>query len=243
MQIALCEDNAAEAQMLQEYIETVMAEWGYTAQVVRFLNGEDLLHEIEKNIRFSILFLDIYMDALSGIDTACTVRERGENMPIIFVTTSREFAIEGFRLGAVHYIIKPITLDDVRQALGRCTEVLREQARRINVKMEDRTPRSILARDIHYAEIYDKRCILHLAGEDIATRLSLAELEEMLDGNENFIRCHRCYLVNLQHVRCIEGRDFVLHNGRRAMIAQRDTVRVRRIYGDYLFRKTRGGEK
>lgn len=241
MQIALCEDNAADARLLQEYIEQVMAEDGYTARVTRFESGEAFLRAYDAGEAFSILFFDVYMGGMTGVDAASAVRARGGEMPIIFTTTSADFAVEGFRLGAAHYIIKPVRLDDVRQALERCEGVLRNQARRIEVKTEGKTPRSLLVGDIHYAEVYDKLCVLHMAAGDVETRLSLAELEALLDGDEGFVRCHRSYLVNLRHVRGIDGGDFVMEDGRRAAIAQRDAARVRKAYGDYLFNQTRGG--
>ncbi len=102
MQIALCDDEERQLDLLGGFLRAYEAEHGMDLTLTRFFSGEALLAAPRE---FSIVFMDIYLDGLLGTET---IRRLGGEAQVVFITTSREHAIEAFGLGAVHYLLKPI---------------------------------------------------------------------------------------------------------------------------------------
>lgn len=240
MNIAICDDNTAEQHSLAECINKILEERKIKSTTVLFSSGEELLRSRRVN-SFSVYFLDIYMDHVSGIQAAYTIRERNPDAVIIFVTSSPDHMGEGFDVGAVHYLLKPITKTAVEQAIDRALRLTHEQERYITLTV-DRTPRRVLLSEILVVESRDKSCIITTKTDTLRSYIRLNELEKMLDDNR-FLRCHRSYLINMDHASGVIGNDFKMTNKVLVPIKRDHRLAMKKLFQDYCFEKLRKGMK
>lgn len=230
MRIAVCDDDPLEQKQI------IQALWGWdpTPQAELFSDGASLL-EAARVSPFSIAFLDIYLPGEDGIDIAKSLREISPETGIVFVTVSKEHAIDAFSLAALHYLVKPVTTEQITEAFRRLTM--------LHIKRRE-TISFTVGRD-SYTIFLDQICCLESArhavevlltdGRRLKVWLSLNDLGEKL--GDGFLKTNRGTLVNMDHIEQM-GRDTcVLRDGTRLVISKQRRSAVREIYNDYLFSK------
>jgi len=239
LHIGLCDDLCSDLALLEEYILHYMDTHSIDCTISKFESGEALLENLQnaQNQQYDIVFLDIYMEGKNGVETARALRNAGLNCMIIFTTTSPDHALDGFEVGAVHYLIKPLTYETVESGLDRCKQLFAQCGQYIEVKT-GRTMTRILLKDLVFAEVYGNTLLIHTAFEEVKTYISLDELLKLLPP-ENFLHCHRSYVVNMNFIASQDGSDFVLKDSQRIPIPKKDTQRMRQAYSDYLFSRVR----
>lgn len=184
---------------------------------------------------YHIVFLDIFLQNVSGVDIARTIRARDDQVIIVFITSSGDYTREGYRLGALKYIEKPFEPDDVKAALELAWRL--RQNRETCTLTTKQGKREIALNDIHYVEVSNHTCILHLENEQVQTNLNIDQMALLL-SSPRFVRCHRSYIVNLEHVREV-GRDFVMTSGDRVYIRGKDEKKMSDLFARYLAAETR----
>jgi DNA-binding LytR/AlgR family response regulator len=178
------------------------------------------------------------MGELSGVETAEMIRTQDTDVVIVFTTTSEDFTREGYRLNAYKYMIKPVIRMDVKESLELAL-VKRDRNFEANLEIisEGRAV-SIPFNSIEYVESRDSRSYIKTAcGEEYSTITSLDSLETLLNP-PRFLRSHRAFIVNLDHVDDIDD-DFIMDNGDIAYIRVKDHKRIKNKYDDYIFSKIR----
>ncbi|GHU10189.1 DNA-binding response regulator [Betaproteobacteria bacterium] len=233
LRIAVCEDTDAEAKILLSYIEKS----GMRVDITRFVNGESFL-EVYKQNAFDLIFLDVYMDKLTGVETAEHIREIDTTVVIVFTTTSDDFTRESYRLNAYKYMLKPIHQEDVIDALELAV-IKRDREREASLDiLSESNPVSIPFCSIEYVESRrGKSVVVTEDGAEIVTSISLDALEKLLPP-PRFLRTHRSYIVNFDHVDDIDE-DFIMDNGSIVYIRVKDHNRIKHTYDDYLFNNVR----
>ena len=192
---------------------------------------------------YHIVFLDVYLGGMSGMEVAASIRERDGEVPIVFTTTSPDHALEASRYRSLLYIQKPVSARDVSHCLD-VAEALLERRRRESVTVSTAAGglRDIPYDQLIYVEAQSHRCLIRTAnGELLETVASVTinALEKALP-KPRFLRCHRGFLVNLDFVESFDGPDFMMKGGHRAYVRVRDGRKMKRAYDDYLFARTRG---
>jgi DNA-binding LytR/AlgR family response regulator len=235
LRIALCEDTPVDTDLLTALVE--MTRIPYTLDT--FSSGEALLEIFEKE-KYDLIFLDVYMGELTGVQTAERIRDIDTQVVIVFTTTSEDFTREGYRLNAYKYLLKPVVEEDVLDALELAT-LKRDRAQGATLAIvTDNVPVIILLNDIIFVESSNRRSLIYTTGETYATTLTIDALEKLLPS-PRFLRSHRSYIVNLDHVDDIEE-DFIMDNGDIAYIAVKNHRKIKHAYDDYLFSTARGDE-
>lgn len=231
--IAICEDTEPDLRNLITLIEAA----GIECRVDVFKNGESFVAEFSKG-KYDLIFLDVFMDVLSGVQTAEAIREKDTEVVIVFTTTSEDFTREGYRLNAYKYIIKPVISEDVEESLDLAV-VKRDRNLEASLKIiTDGQAIPIPFNDIVYVESRESRSyVVTSGGEEYPTATSLDSLEALLTP-PRFLRSHRAYIVNLDHVDDVDE-DFIMDNGGIAYIRVKDHKRIKNKYDDYLFNKIR----
>lgn len=232
MKIAICDDFNYDKRQLATIINDYCEINFITVNITEYNSGESLLKQFKKG-SFTIIFLDIYMNELNGIDTAKEIRVIDNDCLLAFVTTSHEHAVEGFSVNALHYLIKPITADKIAAVFNRCQKIFNAAQQSIEV-ISNRLLVKILTKTIHYIEVYDKVCLIHKDSEVIKTYLPLEEIAKQLD-TKKFLYCHRSYIVNMRYITSIEDNDFILQSGKRIPIRKSEKQSLKQMYMDYLF--------
>lgn len=236
MNIAICDDLEVDRKILTDMINRYFTEHNSLVNITTYHNGEDLISNFN-NQNFDLIFLDIYMYKLSGIDTAKEIRKKDANSILVFITTSSDFALDAFDLDALQYLIKPITYDKIKKILDKCLKQLSTNMRFIEV-LEDGHPVKILLNEIYYIDVYDKYCFIHLKDKVIKTHSSLTKLWDFLE-NSSFLKCHRSYIVNMLYIHEMLSNDFILKNGEKIPITKNDKLNLKQTYLDFVFHQMR----
>ncbi len=233
MRIAIVDDIASERDHLKAMLDTQLTRLSLDAGVFPFASGADFLSAAVKE-RFDLVFLDIYMDNENGVDTAEALRHFDMDCLIVFTTTSTDHALDGFRVRAFHYLVKPYTDEDLAALFDEIVKRLPETDRYIEVDTAGGVVRLRL-REILYAEHYQHRIHIHRAdGQETVTRRTFRDFAAGLaDGR--FFLCSRGVLVNLEHAGDFDGTDFILKNGKRIPVSRDLAKAARQAFGDFLF--------
>lgn len=232
MNIAVCEDTKTERDSLCLHIERYFRERSCPVEISVYENGAAFLAVFTPE-KYQAVFLDIYMPGLTGVEIAKKIRETDDVCAIVFTTVSKEHALDGYGVRAIHYLLKPVQYDELKTALDTCHDLFAESMRYIEV-LANRLTVKVLLRDILFIEVYQNACLLHTVRGDVKAYCTLAEIEEKL-GGEPFLRCHRTHIVNMNYIDDIQGDEFLLKDGWRAPIRKAGKGAVKQAWSDYLF--------
>lgn len=238
MKIAVCDDVSADRQIISEYLLRYSQENLLDIQIAEFDGGEELLLAFSAS-PFKIIFIDIYLDGISGVETAYKIREVDKGCSIIFTTSSVDYRADGFEVGAIHYLVKPVTYLDATAAMERCKGHFSSEEKYFSITSARQVIR-IKMKNVLYAEVFGKEVLIHTADGPFKTYKSLSEIADLLQGG-HFLQCHRCYLVNMQHISGILKEGFQLSNGKTIPIRKNGRQNTKDVFTDYLFRSIRGG--
>ena len=224
--VAICDDLEDERRALAQMVR------GY---VRFFASGDELLASSQQLRTCQILFLDIYMPGLSGVETARRLRTAGFDTAIVFATTSIDHGLDSFDVWAADYLTKPFREEEIDRALDWCLEHLPEPMRVLSVYSEGETQEFPLS-SICYLEVFGHRTHIHTLQKIVVVRRGLDDLETAIDSPD-FLRCHRSFLVNMNHVMGLEGSNFRMSDKALVPISIAHQQRVRSAFIDWTYRK------
>ena len=240
MRIAVCDDEKEIREMLAEKVQNIYPE----ADLEIYESGEKLLLSDSQP---DILLLDIQMSGKNGMETAKEFRRNHKNTILIFVTALEEYVFEAFDVGAFHYLVKPFDDKKFEEILRRAEEEIEDRKLKLNICQQETSSFVIMAggkhitvnpEEIIYAEVFDRKIILHTIYEDIEYYGRMKELEKKV--GEDFYRPHRAYLVNFNYIRKYDAATIYLEKGQALMAKQN--------YGDFVkcylqYNRRKGKEK
>lgn len=205
IEIAIVDDDEHFISRFREHVCRYERENGMQFDLKFFRDGMEL---IAANKSFDILFLDIEMKTLDGLATAKEIRKRDEGTVIIFVTNMAQYAINGYEVCALDFIVKPVKYSVFAPKMERAVEVAERNQKEMIWVVTDYEKRKLCVKDIEYAEVAGHRIIYHLPSETIETWDTMKKVRERLEPY-GFCLCNACYLVNLQKVKSFKN-DFVI---------------------------------
>ncbi len=218
IKFAICDDEQHMAQEISNQLSQYMNERQITSYCVNsFSNGHSLL---ENGPDFDVIFLDIQMDELDGMEIAKMLRRRRNHSLLIFVTVLKEYVFDAFEVEAYDYLIKPLDSGHFKRTMDRVIKSLEQRAAKSIVVQRGTSCEVILLAEIVYCEVQGRKIYIHKSdGKIIDYYDKLDDLEQRVD--RRFFRCHRSYLVNLEYVRgCNSGQ---------VMLPQSDKIPVSRL--------------
>lgn len=196
-EIAICDDDVAFVAEFQALLSDVMAERGAAYRLSAFSDPARLLHAVKAGEGFNLIFQDILFGSEKGLRYARLLRERDRNFEVVFVSTNPEYAVESFSAFPLSYLLKPITRARLAEVMDRFLE--KRISRMLSLTIPRGTMR-LLVSDVLFFEIYGHTIVIHLRdGNSRSWTGALKELEDILPPH-CFVRSHRSYLVNLEHV-------------------------------------------
>jgi len=233
LRIAIAEDTKSDTDILVDMINRCQQQ----SSVSLYESGEQFLRSFEKGM-FDLIFLDVFMYELNGIETAERIRDIDTAVVIVFTTTSDDFTRESYRLNAYKYLVKPLVVTDVQDALDLAT-MKRDKAQGATLAIVwENVPVVIPLVDILYIESSNRRSLVYTDDEVYSTSMTIDALEKLLP-QPRFLRSHRSYIVNLDRVDEVSD-DFIMDNGSIAYITVKNHRRIKQKYEDYVFSKVRG---
>lgn len=244
--IAVCDDDPKDLSEFSNHILMLCRERKIDVELKCFSNAQELLEVITE---FDIIFMDIYLKDGNGLEMIQQVRRKISHTLVVFITSSREFAIEAFQVNALHYLVKPLSLPDLESALERCFAMIQatephslaaaEEAKTLTVKIiKNPIPAVIRMHDIQYIEVFRKVSVLHTKKSRFETYASLNSIYEQLD--HSFLRVQRSFIINMNAIEALAGEFIMLNGGTRIPVSRKNRVSIKQQYQDFLFHKARG---
>ena len=209
--ILVCDDEQECRNSVLEMLRRYEKDSGESFDVTVCKSGEELLKRFDSS--YDLLLLDIQMKALSGMNAARALRQRGSDVQIIFITAMSEYAIEGYEVHAFGFLKKPV---HYRQLAWQMDDVLStlKMKQGVSIVVQDGGAiKAYRSSEIMWAEVFGHEVMLHLSGgTEQRCTTPLAKLEDQLGGS-GFFRVHKSYLVNMQYVRSIDLASVLIEGG------------------------------
>ena len=231
MRIGICDDDPQDCRVLK----TILSELRREDEVDCFANGSDLMEAIREGRDFFCLFLDILMPGLNGIELIPKVEDmlKGKPFHFVFVTSSRDYAVEAFAYHASHYLVKPIRREDVAEALRR---IPIQPARKPGIALKSgNASRFLYLEEIAACESSGHGVQIRLnSGESFfASRMTMDSLWQQL--GDNFVRLSRGLVVNMDYIETMDAKSCLLKDGRTILLSRGHLKQIRDAYDNFTF--------
>lgn len=230
MKIAIVEDEEVHSGLLRQYILAWGELRGKTVHVRIYPYAESFLFDLEDSGPDAV-FADIQMPGMNGMEMIRRLREKDGGMPVVFTSGLTDYLREGYEVQALHYLVKPISEEKVRECMDRISS--RRDTRELFTL---RTPEGTARIDLHEvnyceAEGHYVRFVMTDRSQ-VRGMKSISELEKELPAG-SFVRCHRCYLCNLENVKQIVEDSVFFDNGESAPVSRRVYKELNRRFIEY----------
>lgn len=236
IKIAFCDDDMEVLHQMNELLDRYRVERNEDITYAAFQSPFELLTEIEKGIRLDILFLDVVMPGQNGMDVAKEIRQYDTNMKIIFLTSSPEFAVESYSVGAYFYQLKPIWEESFFRLMDAVlAECEKKKKNSLILRSKDGITRIDL-QQLEYCEVLGRKLLFHLEnGAVLESAWSLDDLAGQLMQYSNFFRPHRSFLVNMEYIQNISSRSIKMVNDAEIPIPHGKCSEIKNTYMEYAF--------
>lgn len=196
LKIAVCDDDSKDRQLIVSFIKSAAP----CCEIISYRSGEELLWDVESGVHFDILLLDIYMNGISGIETAKRVRVLIPDALLIFISSSDDFYRESYDLYAFNYLIKPVSGEKLMQVLTLAIENKKKDTDQIIQVFFNNNLHKVRCSQLVY--LYSDRHIVNLCLKNGETLKSYGKMDDFVSQlpSKGFMRCHQSYIVNLNHV-------------------------------------------
>lgn len=238
IKIAITEDEEQIAQEIQSYVKRYMNENGLDYQLKWFPSGESLLFS-EVN-GFDILLMDIQLPKMDGMTVVKKIRETNTEVAVIFVTSLAQYAIKGYEVGALDFMVKPLSYYNFALKFRRAVNSVSQNVDDMVVVRNKTQTNVIRIQDIFYVEIVAHTVLYHTKNGIFQTTGTMKKVCEQLDGFA-FSLCNQCYLVNLRYVMQADGNSVTVADKKLAMSRPRRKEFMQDL-NEYLAGNVHGGK-
>ena len=197
IKVAIVEDDDSYASITKSHLERFQSESKYRFAVSCFKDGLDFLEK--KPAEFDIVFMDIELPYMNGLDVARKMRKYDSHAALIFITNMGQYAINGYEVDALDYLVKPVEYFNFTVKLKKAIKNLRDRASECLLLSSTNGLVRIAVEEINYIEVQNHTLIFHADNATYEIRGTLSEYESKLEAS-GFSKCNHCYLVNLRYV-------------------------------------------
>ncbi len=238
LRIGICDDDQEDIDQIEGLATRFAEEHPETPlQIQTYRSPYDLLDDVEKTGGFDLYLLDVVMPHMTGVTLARRLRERKERAEILFLTVSKEYAVDAFSVKASGYLIKPVDRSDFDDAVSDCIHRLSpENSSSLMPKSKNGLQRVPVC-DLVFVESFNHKQICTLSdGSTLETSVTLAELMDALKDHPAFVRPHRAYIINMDFIRRLTAHELFLTNGKRIPVSQSGYGELKNAYFAYMAR-------
>lgn len=243
MQITICDDDIHDISELETYISKYFIEHPQVYQIEELQSASSLLKYLgQPNTSCDILFLDIFFDheKINGIELAEKILKITPDLPLIFISSSREFALDAFNLLASGYLLKPLDYSQFCRTFHKTLTSIQKTPEALTITV-DHHPVEIILSSIMYIESLARKIIIHIDKQGtpmtLKTYMTLNELDRNLE-NRGFLRCRRTHIVNMHYIISETKEYFELKDHTKVPISLRNSTAIRQIYYEWLWTQT-----
>ena len=202
IRVAIVEDENQWAETLTSYLGRYSSENKTPFEIVRFANADSFLDGYRAE--YDIVFMDIGLPGTSGMEAAKKLREKDKSVALVFVTNMMQFAVGGYEVDAIDFIVKPMSYFTFAVKLKRVMDKIASKKETVLPIKTDTGTVNISSSELKYVEIMKHYAVWHTTDGNHRSRGALKDIEPLLTGCD-FVRCNNCYLVNLKFVKGISG--------------------------------------
>lgn len=230
MYFAICDDTKPDVEAIHKTIIDNMGEMEY--KVDPFTSSLEMSRAIRSGRMYDVVFLDVDMPGMNGIELGKLVKSKSPQTEIVFVTSYPQYALEGYDCHAFHYLIKPLCVGKASNVLQRLILRYRESNQFHIIKIKTESIR-LRCKDIYYVECCQKHVIYHLKNKKYTTLGTLAEAYKSL-RNFGFLQVHQGYIVNLDKISHFDKYSAILCNDEAVPVSVRKRSEVLTAYAQYI---------
>ena len=236
IKLAFCDDETSTLDELRLLFDQYAAQRHRKMECTAFRGSLELLAKIERGIRFDVVFLDVLMPGENGMDAAAEIRKYDHNVKIIFLTSSAEFAVQSYTVGAYYYLLKPICREKIFDLLDAVIATCdKEQTEGLVLRCKNGITRVEL-KQLEYCEVIHRTLFIYLTdGRVLESVGSLDELSKQLESYGGFLRPHRSYLVNLDYVQNLSYKAITMACRTKIPIPRGKYQEIKDVYLEHAF--------
>ena len=204
IRIATVEDDVRDREALKNHLHRYEKEINQKFSIAEFQDGEDIITNYAAE--YDLILMDIEMTFLNGMKAAEKIRELDADVVIVFITNAPQYAIQGYKVNALDYMLKPISYFSFSETMSRALRKVKTKEKEyIAISMKGGKMKLDVSQ-ICYVEVQDHLLIYHTTQGNFSTKGTIRDVDGQLDPRR-FFRCNRCYLVNLEYVENYQGSD------------------------------------
>lgn len=237
-EIVLCDDDLEELGIIEEMLELYWCEKnpGVQYKTVKFQSAEEMLIWLEDGRHLpDLLLLDIFMPGKTGIEAAGEFRKNGGEVPIVFLTTSKEHALNAYEVDAIQYLVKPLDKGKFYHAIDFCLSVIKKRQEKSIVFKVGNSYRQLMQNEIVYCESERNYQIVYLKDEALKVRVTAKDMFDRLQKFPQFIRCGTSYILNMNHILKVDKGEVCMDNGSCVFIPKNRGAEFKKKYFEYYF--------
>ena len=210
MKIVICDDEKNFIDKLSMKIETVISDLDLNVIVLKYESGKELLDAYNDIPDIDIIFMDILLKNENGYEVASQIRRIDHKVKIIFLTSIVKYALKGYEIGATRYLVKPVETNKLRSVLKTTINEVLDASEQFIVEKNDEGVYKIFFDDIIYIETYGRNTVIHTEEKNIVSYKAMKT--HLKNLNDNFVRCHAAYIINLGYIVELGKTDIRLKN-------------------------------
>ena len=231
--IAICDDEMTSLMINRALTEQVLEEEHIEYQITTFEDMYTMMKGVlDDNSDFDLLLSDILAVGMNGIEAAEEIRRLGDKLPIVFISSTAEFALDGYRVNALRYLQKPVQIDKLREALLEAyANIGKKRTEYLSFQVADKFYK-VHYDDIIYLESRGRDTYVVTKTESITVHAKFSDMENKLPS-DRFCRCHRSYIINMSEVKDIARYRFLTKGGVEIPISQLQYAEVKQAFIDF----------
>lgn len=231
MKVAVCDDDPKDLQNIASLARDIAGREGIACEFTLYESSMSLLKAIEQGVKYHTLLLDVLMDEMGGMALASALRRQGNQASIVFISSNRELALQGYEVSAVRYLAKPIQPEKLSEALMVCYQAGKDTKEILLPTANGQ--RRISLENLMYAEAWDRGIRLFMTDGQVDVSVRMLELERLLP-DQQFVLCHRAYIVNMGFVQNIKRYELELKDGTSLLVSKYRFMEVKEKLVAYL---------
>ncbi|MBO7374729.1 MAG: response regulator transcription factor [Lachnospiraceae bacterium] len=231
--IAICDDEMTSLMINRALTEQVLEEEHIEYQITTFEDMYTMMKGVlDDNSDFDLLLSDILAVGMNGIEAAEEIRRLGDKLPIVFISSTAEYALDGYRVNALRYLQKPVQIDKLREALLEAySNIGKKRTEYLSFQVADKFYK-VNYDDIIYLESMGRDTYVVTKTESITVHAKFSDMENKLPS-DRFCRCHRSYIINMSEVKDIARYRFLTKGGVEIPISQLQYADVKQSFIDF----------
>lgn len=230
MRIAICDDCLDDISVIHDILTA--NKFTGSGSIDTYTSSEKLLQALKQNIKYDVVFLDVEMPKLNGLELGKAINELCPGTLIVFVTNYPQFAIDAYDCEAFYYLLKPVEQDKIDRVIKRIAKKYQKNNKFYTIKIKSQII-NLPIKDIYYIECFKRHIIYHLRDCD---HEAVGNISNVYDDLKiyGFYQVHQGYIVNMDKIKRFDKYNIILDDGRSVMISVRKKSEVMMAYSKYI---------